>query len=103
LRRGLPATGKTFVITGMTIDEWDGDRIVEEWTSYDLLRGLQQLGVIPEMARPEATGLSVATTKLAGPLRPGQPICRTAASAPAAARSRGHDPCGGSQLTITTA
>jgi steroid delta-isomerase-like uncharacterized protein len=53
--RGLPATGKTFVITGMTIDRWEGERIVEEWTDYDLLCGLQQLGIIPEMARQETT------------------------------------------------
>jgi steroid delta-isomerase-like uncharacterized protein len=54
--RGLPATGKTFVITGMTIDKWDGDRIVEEWTNYDLLGALQQLGAIPEMAPGETSG-----------------------------------------------
>lgn len=54
--RGLPATGKTFVMTGMTIDKWEGERIVEEWTNYDLLGGLQQLGIIPEMARQETTG-----------------------------------------------
>src|SRR6266540_1392970 len=54
--RGLPATGKTYVMTGMTIDKWEGERIVEEWTNYDLLGGLQQLGIIPEMARQETTG-----------------------------------------------
>jgi len=53
--RGLPATGKTYVMTGMTIDKWEGDRIVEEWTNYDLLGALQQLGIIPEMARQETT------------------------------------------------
>jgi len=54
--RGLPATGKTYVMTGMTIDKWEDDRIVEEWTSYDLFGGLQQLGIIPELARQEAIG-----------------------------------------------
>jgi steroid delta-isomerase-like uncharacterized protein len=53
--RGLPATGKTFVMTGMTIDKWDDERIVEEWTDYDLLGGLRQLGIIPEMAQQETT------------------------------------------------
>jgi steroid delta-isomerase-like uncharacterized protein len=53
--RGLPATGKTYVMTGMTIDKWEGDRIVEEWTSYDLLGTLQQLGIVPEIARQKAT------------------------------------------------
>lgn len=54
--RGLPATGKTYVMTGATIDKWEGDRIVEEWTNYDLLGCLQQLGIIPSLARQEATG-----------------------------------------------
>jgi steroid delta-isomerase-like uncharacterized protein len=48
--RGLPATGKSYVMTGMTIDKWENDRIVEEWINYDLLGCLQQLGIIPEMA-----------------------------------------------------
>jgi hypothetical protein len=43
-------------MTGMTIDKWEGERIVEEWTNYDLLGGLQQLGIIPEMARQDAAG-----------------------------------------------
>jgi len=54
--RGLPATGATYVMTGMTIDKWDGDRVVEEWTNYDMLGGLQQLGIIPEMAPPQTAG-----------------------------------------------
>ena len=53
--RGLPATGKTYVMTGMTCDKWDGDRIVEEWVNYDLLGALQQLGIIPETATPQST------------------------------------------------
>lgn len=54
--RGLPATGRTYVMSGMTIDKWDGDRVVEEWTNYDMLGGLQQLGIIPEMAPQQTTG-----------------------------------------------
>jgi steroid delta-isomerase-like uncharacterized protein len=53
--RGLPATGKTYVMTGMTIDKWEGERIVEEWTTYDLLGALQQLGIIPETALQQTT------------------------------------------------
>jgi len=53
--RGLPATGKTYVMTGMGIDKWDGDRIVEEWINYDLLGALQQTGIIPEMAPRKTT------------------------------------------------
>jgi steroid delta-isomerase-like uncharacterized protein len=54
--RGLPATGKTYVMTGMTIHKWEGERIVEEWTNYDLLGALQQLGIIPETATQQTTG-----------------------------------------------
>ena len=53
--RGLPATGKTYVMTGMTTDKWEGERIVEEWTNYDLLGALQQLGIIPETAFQQTT------------------------------------------------
>ncbi|MFL6073546.1 MAG: ester cyclase [Mycobacteriales bacterium] len=54
--RGLPATGKTYVMNGMTFDKWEGDRIVETWVNYDMLGALQQLGIIPEMAEtPEST------------------------------------------------
>ena len=51
--RGLPATGKTYVMTGMSVQKWDGDRIAEEWVNYDMLGTLQQLGIIPEMAAPQ--------------------------------------------------
>ncbi len=53
--RGIPGTGKTYVMTGMSMEKWDGDRIVELWVNYDLLGTLQQLGVIPETAQ-EDTG-----------------------------------------------
>lgn len=49
--RGLPATGKSYAMSGITIDKWQDDRIVEEWTNYDLLGALQQLGIIPEVAQ----------------------------------------------------
>jgi steroid delta-isomerase-like uncharacterized protein len=48
--RGLPATGRTYVMSGMTFDKWEDDRIVESWVTYDLLGALQQLGIIPEPA-----------------------------------------------------
>jgi steroid delta-isomerase-like uncharacterized protein len=54
--RGLPATGKTYVMTGTTTDKWESDRIVESWVNYDLLGALQQLGIIPEMAQQQTTG-----------------------------------------------
>ena len=54
--RGIPGTGKTYVMTGMTFDKWEGDRIVEEWVNYDLLGALQQTGVIPETAPQQTSG-----------------------------------------------
>ena len=53
--RGVPASGKTYVMTGMNIDRWEGDRIVEGWIVYDLLGALQQLDVIPETPWQETT------------------------------------------------
>jgi len=50
--RGLPATGKSYVMTGTTLGKWESDRIVEVWSNYDMLGALQQLGIIPEMAAP---------------------------------------------------
>lgn len=53
--RGLPATGKTYVMPGMTLERWEGDRIVEVWLAYDLFGALQQLGIIPETPQKETT------------------------------------------------
>ncbi len=53
--QGIPASGRSFVMSGITISKWEGDRIVEEWTDYNLLGVLQQLGVLPEMAQPAAS------------------------------------------------
>lgn len=46
--RGMPATGRSYVMTGMTMAKFDGDRIAEEWTNYDMLGALQQAGIVPE-------------------------------------------------------
>lgn len=48
--RGMPPTGKAFVITGMTMSKFDGDKIVESWVNADNLGMLAQLGVIPAEA-----------------------------------------------------
>lgn len=53
--QGIPATGKSWVMSGMTISKWEGDRIVEEWTDYNLMGALQQLGILPERAQPAAS------------------------------------------------
>ncbi len=48
--RGIPATNKTFVVSGMTMSKFDGDKIVESWVNADNLGMLQQLGIVPDMA-----------------------------------------------------
>ncbi|MCK6212257.1 ester cyclase [Georgenia sp. EYE_87] len=53
--RGLPATGKSYVMTGMGMSKWEDDRIVEDWSVYDMLGGLQQLGLIPERITHETS------------------------------------------------
>jgi steroid delta-isomerase-like uncharacterized protein len=48
---GIPPTGKEARTTGITIDRIANGQIVETWTNWNQLSLLQQLGVIPEMAR----------------------------------------------------
>jgi steroid delta-isomerase-like uncharacterized protein len=43
-----PPTGRRAEITGITIHRIEGDKIVEEWNSYDNLSVMQQLGLMPE-------------------------------------------------------
>jgi steroid delta-isomerase-like uncharacterized protein len=49
-----PATGNRIEITGITIDRFADGRIVEEWTNFDALGMLQQIGLISEADEPEA-------------------------------------------------
>lgn len=49
--QGIPATGKSFALTGTIMDKWEGDRIVEEWNTYDMAGLFQQLGLIPDNAQ----------------------------------------------------
>jgi steroid delta-isomerase-like uncharacterized protein len=44
---GIPATGKKVAVNCLCIDRFQDGRIVEHWTSVDLLGMLQQLGAIP--------------------------------------------------------
>lgn len=41
----FPGSGKRVTIDGMTFFRFAGGRIVEEWTTYDNLRLMQQLGL----------------------------------------------------------
>ena len=44
---GIPATGKNALMTGMSIHRFVGGKIAEEWSNWDALGLLQQLGVVP--------------------------------------------------------
>jgi steroid delta-isomerase-like uncharacterized protein len=45
---GMPPTGKSVEIAGITIDRIADDKIAESWTCFDTLGMMQQLGAIPE-------------------------------------------------------
>lgn len=47
---GIAPTGKEVTVSGMTISRIDGDRVAEEWTSWDRLGMLIQLGAVSEPA-----------------------------------------------------
>ena len=45
---GMPPTGKSVEIAGITIDRIADGKIAESWTCFDTLGMMQQLGVVPE-------------------------------------------------------
>jgi steroid delta-isomerase-like uncharacterized protein len=47
---GIPATGKQVTVSGITISRIENGKVIEEWTNWDTLGMLQQLGAVPEMA-----------------------------------------------------
>jgi steroid delta-isomerase-like uncharacterized protein len=46
---GMPPTGKSITVTGITINRIAGGKADETWTNFDMLGLLQQVGVIPAM------------------------------------------------------
>jgi steroid delta-isomerase-like uncharacterized protein len=50
---GIPATGKSSTVTGISVDRIVNGKIVESWGIFDQFGMMQQLGVIP---MPEAAG-----------------------------------------------
>jgi len=48
---GIPGTGKEVRVTGTSVDRIQEGRIVESWVNWDALGLMQQLGVVPSMAR----------------------------------------------------
>jgi steroid delta-isomerase-like uncharacterized protein len=51
---GIPPTGKQVTVSGITISHVKNGKVVEEWSNWDTLGMLQQLGVVPEMAAAQA-------------------------------------------------
>jgi steroid delta-isomerase-like uncharacterized protein len=49
--QGMPATGKKYVVSGVTLYRFSKGKLAEEWTFYNMLDILQQLGY---MAAPRA-------------------------------------------------
>jgi predicted ester cyclase len=47
---GIEPTGKEVVVSGLTLSRLEGGKIVEEWTNWDTLGMLQQIGAVPAMA-----------------------------------------------------
>jgi steroid delta-isomerase-like uncharacterized protein len=47
---GLPASGRSATVTGITIDRIDGGKIVESWGNWDTMGMMQQLGAVPAAA-----------------------------------------------------
>jgi steroid delta-isomerase-like uncharacterized protein len=43
-----PATGNRMEITGITIEQFGDGKIVQDWTNFDALGMMQQLGLVPE-------------------------------------------------------
>ena len=49
---GIAPTGKQMTVPGIAIHRITGGKIVENWTSMDMLGVMQQLGVVPPMGPP---------------------------------------------------
>ena len=48
---GISPTGKEVTVTGLTFSRIEGDKVIEEWNTWDTLGMLVQLGAVPQLAR----------------------------------------------------
>jgi SnoaL-like polyketide cyclase len=48
---GIAPTGKPFTISGISIARFISGKMVEGWVNWDALGLMQQLGVVPELAK----------------------------------------------------
>jgi steroid delta-isomerase-like uncharacterized protein len=51
---GIAPTGKQFNISGVTIARLANGKLAEGWVNWDTLGLMQQLGVVPELAKTKA-------------------------------------------------
>jgi predicted ester cyclase len=51
---GIAPTGKQFTISGITVGRLTNGKIAEAYVSWDALGLMQQLGVVPELAKAKA-------------------------------------------------
>jgi predicted ester cyclase len=49
--QGISPTGKEVTVTGLTFSRLEGDKLVEDWITWDTLGMLVQLGAVPIPAR----------------------------------------------------
>lgn len=47
---GIPATGKQVTVSGLTLSRLEGGQIAEEWSNWDTLGMMIQLGAVPAPA-----------------------------------------------------
>ena len=48
---GIPPTGKSFTVSGMTVDQIANGKIIQSWINWDTLGLMQQIGVIPKLGQ----------------------------------------------------
>jgi steroid delta-isomerase-like uncharacterized protein len=51
---GIAPTGKQFTISGISVSRLSNGKMVEGWVNWDALGMMQQLGVVPELAKTKA-------------------------------------------------
>ncbi len=51
---GIAPTGKQFTISGVSVARLTGGKMAEGWINWDALGLMQQLGVVPELAKTKA-------------------------------------------------
>src|SRR5262249_46294218 len=50
---GVPASGRSATVEGISVARIENDKIVEDWTQFNALGLLQQIGIIPKLEPEE--------------------------------------------------